>query len=50
MNLQTIEPSPVRMSTVEIAELTGKRPDHVLRDARKMLAELTPPELPKLGE
>ena len=38
--LQTIEPSPVRMSRVEIAELTGKQHRNVLRDARKMLAEL----------
>ena len=29
------------MSTVEIAELTGKQHRNVLRDARKMLAELT---------
>lgn len=30
----------ISMTTVEIAELTGKRPDHVLRDARVMLEEL----------
>lgn len=31
---------PLTMSTLEIAGLTGKRHDHVLRDADKMLAEL----------
>lgn len=31
---------PVTMTSREIAELTGKRHDHVLRDARVMLAEL----------
>ena len=30
----------VRVSSLEIAELTGKQHGHVLRDARKMLAEL----------
>ncbi|WP_370558276.1 Rha family transcriptional regulator [Edwardsiella tarda] len=35
------------MSTREIAELTGKRHDHVLRDARNLLAEL---QSPKVGE
>lgn len=37
---------PLSMSTREIAELTGKRHDNVLADARKMLAELgkTSPE------
>jgi anti-repressor protein len=33
------------MSTVEIAELTGKRHDNVLRDAYVMLAELKKPRL-----
>ncbi|BAF86866.1 putative antirepressor protein [Azorhizobium caulinodans ORS 571] len=32
--------APLTMSTMEIAELTGKRHDNVLRDARKMVAEL----------
>ena len=32
--------SSVTMSTVEIAELTGKQHDNVLADARKMLADL----------
>lgn len=31
---------PVSMLTTEIAEVTGKRHDHVMRDTRKMLAEL----------
>ncbi len=31
---------PLTMSTLEIAGLTGKRHDHVLRDADKLLAEL----------
>lgn len=45
-NTYRSEKSPVlfggalTMSTVEIAELTGKRHDNVLRDARKMLEEL----------
>jgi phage antirepressor YoqD-like protein len=38
------------MSTLEIAELTGKRHDHVMRDARFMLAELHGPDrLPSFG-
>lgn len=32
--------TPAAMSTKEIAELTGKRHDNVMADARKMLAEL----------
>ncbi|CAJ0885344.1 hypothetical protein AMST5_03606 [freshwater sediment metagenome] len=41
MQLTKIEAAyPATMSTVEIADLTGKRHDHVLRDADKMLAEL----------
>jgi hypothetical protein len=31
---------PVAMFTTDVAELTGKRHDHVMRDARKMLVEL----------
>ena len=31
---------PLTMSTLEIAELTGKRHDNVMRDAKAMLAEL----------
>ncbi len=30
----------ISMTTVEIAEQTGKRPDHVKRDAERMLLEL----------
>ena len=32
--------APLTMTSREVADLTGKRHDHVLRDARKMLAEL----------
>lgn len=41
----------VTMSTVEIAELTGKRHDHVMRDATRMIKELHGAEgLPKFGD
>jgi len=40
-----------RMSTVEIAKLTGKRHDHVFRDTRQMLVELYGENnLPNFGE
>lgn len=42
MTLQTISPAAITMATYEIAELTGKRHFNVLRDARKMVAELYP--------
>lgn len=42
--------SPPSMSTLEISDLTGKRHDHVMRDARKMLVELHGEEaVPKFG-
>ena len=44
LSLQTTEP-PVRMSTVEIAELIGKRHDNVLRTCRKVVAGLTASDL-----
>jgi phage regulator Rha-like protein len=40
---------PLTMSTLEIAGLTGKRHDHVLRDADKMLVELGISTDPKFG-
>lgn len=36
--------NPLTMTSVEIAELTGKRHDHVLTDIRKMLVEIQSPE------
>ena len=44
-NLNTTLPTamPLTMSSLEIAGLTGKRHDHVIRDIRKMLADLGAP-------
>jgi anti-repressor protein len=42
--------SQIQMTTVEIAELTGKRHDHVMRDTKAMLSELyEEQDLPKFG-
>lgn len=38
------------MSSLEIAEITGKRHDHILRDIRKMLGELEILDAPRFGE
>lgn len=40
MNIIQSTDAPVTMSSRDIAELTGKRHDNVMRDARTMLAEL----------
>ncbi|EFB3602583.1 TPA: Rha family transcriptional regulator [Escherichia coli] len=40
----------VSMTSVEIAELTGKRHDHVLRDIRNMVEELNGPNSGGVGE
>ena len=36
--------TPLTMTSVEIAELTGKRHDNVMADIRKMLVEIQSPE------
>ncbi|GLS46261.1 hypothetical protein GCM10007884_42530 [Methylobacterium brachythecii] len=40
---------PVSMLTTEISEVTGKRHEHVMRDARSMLEELHDDDAPKFG-
>lgn len=37
--------SQMTMSTKEISDLTGKRHDNVMADARKMLGEIGSPEI-----
>jgi len=40
MNIQIFDANKLTMSSLEIAELTGKRHDHVMADIRKMLDDL----------
>lgn len=49
-DIMSLNKNEVSMNTVEIAELTGKRSDHVKRDAHAMLSELHGIDLPKFGE
>lgn len=42
--MTTFAAQPQTMTSIEIAELTGKRHDHVMRDIRRMMLELAGPK------
>ena len=47
--IQTLEKAEISMTTVEIAELTGKEHKHVKRDTKLMLLELHGKDMSKFG-